>query len=648
MMTQLLAWIFRDIKSYLRSSFALSLLVVVNAICGYILLTTLYYLKNSLAISFWLNNVALVFLIICPILVMKLFTESRALKELWRTMPISPLTIISGKYIGMCALLAGIVASMMPLVVTIGWWTNIQWGGLITGVLGVLVLGWTFIAIGTVIGSVVDSQRTIGLITFIAGVFFWLLDGLSTLFPEPIHLGLASFSLATPVLELIAGKISSIHVGFSLGAILLCIWISVQCWEYRYKGLRKRALKRTVLGCVVMAVWMIGLYQVPVTIDVKHHIQPLSTQTRNILSHMQFPVVVTVFHDNNADTEMLSRVLDQYPKLNAHITVQYIVRPLNIPEPIIVIEGNAKRIQFPLSRLIMLIPENAQQLFMGESVISGALQSLFRPVKSIGWITGHGEVDLKESAEKGGSYLAQAIANEPYELIEVDLKHPKETDLLVIASPMTRLAKEEISAIMSLNTRIPLVILTDPEGPDLKELLRNYGVQQSHSRIQDSPQVDISDQGISVPTILTHPITLSLPDNRPIVLSGTEALLVSPNRPIEPLLMTSTLSWAQVSTRDIQGPFNVGIYIPETRQHKPVVIISDRDWIQNAHIYTQSNRELILNCMAYLTNNGTGIRPEISELHQIYMTKKQWAILLLWLVGIPLVSTTFWWIKRQK
>ena len=125
-----------------------------------------------------LNNAAIIFLLITPLITMRLIAEERRNESLPLLLS-SPLTIykiILGKFLGtFCFLLTLLLlTSLMPLSLSLG--GHIDIGLLASGLLGLSLLLASFTAIGLYLSSL-TSQPTIAAMSTFASLFLlWIID----------------------------------------------------------------------------------------------------------------------------------------------------------------------------------------------------------------------------------------------------------------------------------------------------------------------------------------------------------------------------------------------------------------------------------------------------------------------------------------
>lgn len=151
------------IKKELRLYFATPVAYVFIAVfvCVSALLFTLFNLMNSnSSISIIFSFLPYLFVIMIPILTMRLMAEEKALKtdQLLLTAPISVTSIVCGKLVAALAVfgISIVIMIMYPIILSI--YSTVQWGIVFTNYIGFFLMGAAFIAIGIFVSSLTENQ----------------------------------------------------------------------------------------------------------------------------------------------------------------------------------------------------------------------------------------------------------------------------------------------------------------------------------------------------------------------------------------------------------------------------------------------------------------------------------------------------------
>ncbi len=135
---------------------------------------------NEHVIQLVLQNMAVVALFVLPMLTMRLYAEEKrqGTLELLATNPLTNPQIVMGKFLGALALFASMLAAGFLNFGLIWYYaaTPPEWKPLLTGALALLLLGGTFIALGSFLSTLTRNQIVAAVLTFCVALGFWVLS----------------------------------------------------------------------------------------------------------------------------------------------------------------------------------------------------------------------------------------------------------------------------------------------------------------------------------------------------------------------------------------------------------------------------------------------------------------------------------------
>jgi len=183
----------REIRALLVAPFAWILLAVVQAILGYVFLIRLdIFLElqpriaalpsapglGSLVVAPLLHSAAFVWLLMVPLITMRLFAEERqrGTLTLLLSAPVSAASVVIGKFCGVLILLFAALAlsALLPLSLLFG--SGLDWGQLAAGYLALALLIAAYAAAGLLISSFCESASVAALAASGALLLLWALD----------------------------------------------------------------------------------------------------------------------------------------------------------------------------------------------------------------------------------------------------------------------------------------------------------------------------------------------------------------------------------------------------------------------------------------------------------------------------------------
>jgi ABC-2 type transport system permease protein len=180
----------------LKAIFKKELKLYFSSLSGYVLLaffvfiTALYFIiinisQNYLDYQYVISNTSIIFLIIIPLLTMRLFSEEARNKsdQLIFTAPVSSLSIVLGKYFAALFLffIAMLITVIFPIILS--FFGALPVAQIVGTYIGNFLLAACFISVGLFISALSDNQVAVAITTFGSIFLFFILDSLSAAMP---------------------------------------------------------------------------------------------------------------------------------------------------------------------------------------------------------------------------------------------------------------------------------------------------------------------------------------------------------------------------------------------------------------------------------------------------------------------------------
>lgn len=123
------------------------------------------------------TNVSVILLLLMPLITMRLFAEERrsGTIELLLTYPVRDGAVLVGKYLAALALYALMLALTLLYPGIVVYFARLEWGPLVTGYAGLLLMGGTFIAVGVFASSLTENQIVASITTFGILLILWVI-----------------------------------------------------------------------------------------------------------------------------------------------------------------------------------------------------------------------------------------------------------------------------------------------------------------------------------------------------------------------------------------------------------------------------------------------------------------------------------------
>ena len=122
------------------------------------------------------SNMSVILLLLMPLMTMRLFAEERrsGTIELLLTYPVRDGAVLVAKYLAALALYVLMLGLTLLYPGIVVYFTRVEWGPLLTGYLGLFLMGATFLAVGIFASSLTENQIVASITTFGVLLFLWV------------------------------------------------------------------------------------------------------------------------------------------------------------------------------------------------------------------------------------------------------------------------------------------------------------------------------------------------------------------------------------------------------------------------------------------------------------------------------------------
>ena len=198
-------------------------------------------LNDHLIVAFF-DNVGMLLMFLVPGITMSLYVaeKSNGTEELLLTSPLTGWDIVLGKFAAGAAFVTLLVAMAGAFPGLLFLYGEPELGKTVSGLLGLLLMGWTYVAIGAFASSLTRSQVVSFLICFVLLLVLMLLPAVSDLGMLGGGSGIASLfrwlSIGVHVQELVHGLVDSadlVYFAVMIGSFLLLTRMTVDSVRWR-------------------------------------------------------------------------------------------------------------------------------------------------------------------------------------------------------------------------------------------------------------------------------------------------------------------------------------------------------------------------------------------------------------------------------
>ncbi len=224
----------REIFAYFFSPVAYIVISVFLLITGWIF-TSEMFLANDSSLRSVFGFIPFIFLFFVPAITMRLLSEERksGTIELLFTMPISDIEIVLGKFLAGLGLLVAALFFTLPYALTIMILGEPDVGMLVTGYVGLVLMGAAYIAIGTFASTISGNQVVSFIIAFMIIFALWLLNKFLMLIPPALVPFFQYLSIDYHYNNISRGVIDSRDVTYYLSVVVIMLSLAKLSLESR-------------------------------------------------------------------------------------------------------------------------------------------------------------------------------------------------------------------------------------------------------------------------------------------------------------------------------------------------------------------------------------------------------------------------------
>ncbi len=188
---------------------------------------------NDMVITPLLGNVTVVFILIMPLVTMRLFAEERArgTDELLLTSPISTLEITFGKFLGAACFLFVLLGLFFIYPLVLIYFGDPELPRIFTGYLGLLLIGLSAIALGLFTSTLTDSQIVAGVLAGGLLLMLLLISWPADAVGEPFGAVLRYLSITEHSSDLNRGLVKAEDIIYYLSLIAIGLFLSQRSLE---------------------------------------------------------------------------------------------------------------------------------------------------------------------------------------------------------------------------------------------------------------------------------------------------------------------------------------------------------------------------------------------------------------------------------
>ncbi len=699
----------REFRAFFQSVTG-CLFIAVNLLFLGIYFTAFNLSSGYMYLSYAIRSTMFVFLIMTPILTMRILSEERRQKtdQLLLTSPVSIFRIVLGKYFSMICVFAipVLILSIYPFVLRS--FGKIPYAESYIAVLGYFLFGCSCIAIGLFVSSITENQIIAAVITFAILLLSYIMNGISSLISSVGNLftrALQWLDMGQRLDNMMQGILDLNAVVYFLSVIVLFLFLTYESIQKRRYSISSKNIQITAYSQITIVVVLaiaivvnIVVNEVPESITkvdaTNEKIYSITDQTKEMLQSLKEDVTIYVLaKEDNSDTTV-GETLNKYHDLSKHVKVEYKDPTLNpnfaseynasdATAGSLIVVGQKRNKVIPYMDLyqIDMDYQTGQQKTTGydaEGQITSAIAYVTsNEMPKIYCITGHNEATLTTRLKS--SITKENIETEDLSLLSCE-SIPEDASAICIVSPTKDFSEEDTKKVKDYLKKGGKALLLssyvkDPM-PNFNSIMNDYGVKLVDGLVVEQDQSHYYQNPFYlIPTVsVGNDVTSSISDqNRYVFLPYAQGLEVEENQreglTVTKLLQSSETSYAkkdlsenasmEKSAEDVEGPFALGVYVQEKVEdgETGIVYFTTESMLEDTidEAVSGSNTEMVMNALSMMVDHEVTVSVPVKSYEQSNLMIPRSAMAIWSLVVTILLPAAFlilgfvlWFRRRRK
>ena len=226
----------REVGSYFASPVAYVAMALFLAVTGLIFALWDFYPGAVAAMQANFNVMMIILVLILPILTMRTFAEEwrTGTLESLLTAPVTDVQVVLAKFLGSWLFYLAMLTPTLVYLVILRIYGNPEYGPVISGYLGLALLGALYIAIGILASSATSSQVIAAVVAVVVLILLVLLaPAVESSVPPPWRTVIHYASIQTHYKDFTLGLVDVVHVIYFVAVTAWALFFTVKILESR-------------------------------------------------------------------------------------------------------------------------------------------------------------------------------------------------------------------------------------------------------------------------------------------------------------------------------------------------------------------------------------------------------------------------------
>jgi ABC-2 type transport system permease protein len=225
----------REVKAYFNSPIAYIVVGAFLLISGYLYFSTVFLAGSSSLRSFF-SFTPVLLVVFAPAITMRLVAEElrTGTLELLTTLPVRDHEVVLGKFLAAVAVMATALAMTVPYAITVEAVGDLDWGPVVGGYLGLLLVASSLAAIGLATSTWTRNQIVAFILSLLICLALWLFDKITFFVPEAVGRALEQLSIDFHFANIARGVVDSRDLLYYLSVTVSGLFVAVRSMQRRH------------------------------------------------------------------------------------------------------------------------------------------------------------------------------------------------------------------------------------------------------------------------------------------------------------------------------------------------------------------------------------------------------------------------------
>ena len=510
----------RELKAYFTSVIGWIFLA------AFFFVYNLYFVANNLIygtpyLSYSLNNVAFVLLIIIPILAMRSMSDDRKTKtdQLLYTSPVSIPKVILGKFFALVIVFSVVVGAICLCPLLLSRFGSVPMAESYAAILGLWLYGCLSIAICVFVSSLTESQVIAAVLSFALLFIGYMMEGITSIISSSgntLTKILNCLSTSTALNNFSNGMLDVTGIIYYVSGTVLFLFLTCQVvqkhrWTVSSKKIRRGVFNSSfvVIGIAIAVAVNVFANQLPEKVKsvdlTTQNLYTLTDDSVNLVKKLKQDVTLYVLSSEKNADDTVVRTLENYEDESSHIKVEY-VDPAVSPNfyasytdtapsdgSVIVVSGDHSKVvdandlyEYNVDYSTYTQTKSA---YDGEGQLTSAISYVTsEDMPKVYAITGHGETSLDESFKSALEKMN--ISVEEVTLLQEDAI-PDDAAAIIINGPTSDFSADDAAKVSTYLAGGGKAVITTSysktaETPNFDNILATYDIKVTDGLVMDS------------------------------------------------------------------------------------------------------------------------------------------------------------------